>query len=166
MRPLVFGVMAAFAVIGFYLGLIALTSDWYNAKAQFSDYRWWIISLAIGLGVQVALFTRMRRILAGSHLKGAASGMAASGGMSGAAMALCCSHYLAALLPIIGLPFLSTAVAGLARYQTQFFLVGVISNLLGIAYMLRMLGKNGLLQELPMLGRYVGKFYRKQEVRQ
>ena len=145
------GVVAATAVVGFYLGLITLTSDWFNARAQFFDYRGWILALAVGLGLQVSLFTHIRRVLAGLRIKGSAKGMAASGSVSGVAMALCCSHYLAAILPAIGLPFLSGAVAGLAQYQTLFFLLGVVSNILGLAYMLRLMLKNGIihLQTLP-----------------
>lgn len=149
--PVIIGSVAALGVIGFYLGLLTLTSDWSNAVYQFSDYRWWIAALAIGLGIQVGLFVRMRQAASGLRLKWAASGMAASGGVSGVAMALCCSHYLAAVLPFIGLPFLSTAVAGLEQYQTQFFTLGVISNLLGMGYMLRILAKNGLLPDLPIM---------------
>ena len=155
-KPFIYGSTAAFVMVGFYLGLITLTSDWYNAKAQFNEYRWWVIALAVGLGIQVSLFTRMRQAMTTMHLKGAASGMAASGGMSGVAMALCCSHYLAGLLPLIGLPFLSTAIAGLARYQTEFFLVGLISNLLAMTYMVWMMFKRGLISELPLLHPYRG----------
>lgn len=141
---LIWAVAAAMGVIGFYLGLITLTANWANAVYQFGEYGGWVISLALGLGVQVGLFTHVRAVMAGVSLKGAASGMAASGGVSGVAMALCCSHYLAVILPAIGLPFLSGAVAGLAEYQTVFFVIGVISNMLGIAYMLRLMVKNGI----------------------
>lgn len=150
-KPVIIGGAAALGVIGFYLGLITLTSDWSNAIYQLSDYRWWIAALAIGLGIQVGLFVRMRQAASGLRLKGAASGVAASGGVSGVAMALCCSHYLAAVFPLIGLPFLSTAVAGLDQYQTQFFVLGVFSNFLGMAYMLRVMSKNGLLPRLPII---------------
>ena len=141
---MVWSVAAALGVIGFYLGLITLTSNWSNAAYQFSEYGGWVIALALGLGVQVGLFTHMRAVMAGARLKGAASGMAASGGMSGVAMALCCSHYLAAILPAIGLPFFAGAVAGLVEYQTVFFIIGVTSNILGIVYMLRLMVKNGI----------------------
>lgn len=141
---MVWAVAAASGVIGFYLGLITLTSDWSNTAYQFSEFGGWVIALALGLGIQVGLFTHMRAVMAGARLKGAASGMAASGGASGVAMALCCSHYLAAILPAIGLPFFSGAVAGLVEYQTVFFVIGVISNMLGIAYMLRLMVKNGI----------------------
>lgn len=143
--PVLWGAAAALAVVGFYLGLITLTSDWSYAAYQFSQYGGWVITLAVGLSLQVGLFVRMRSIMAGRHTGGAGKGIAASGSMSGVAMAICCSHYLATVLPAIGLPFLSGAVAGLAQYQTAFFIVGVLSNLLGLAYMLGLMFRNGKL---------------------
>lgn len=144
-RPFIIGGAATLGILGFYLGLITLTSDWYNAKAQFGDYRWWLLSLAVGLGLQVGLFVHLRAFMTRAHIKGATSSVAASGGMSTLSMALCCSHYVAALLPTIGLPFLSTAVAGLAAYQVQFFMLGVASNIFGIIFMLRLMAKNGII---------------------
>ena len=143
--PVLWGAAAALVVVAFYLGLITLTSDWSYAVYQFSQYGGWVIALAVGLSLQVGLFTLMRSLMAGRHAKGAGKGIAASGSMSGVAMALCCSHYLATILPAIGLPFLSGAVAGLAQYQTAFFIVGSISNILGLAYMLRLMIRNGLI---------------------
>ncbi len=143
--PVLWGAAAALAVVAFYLGLITLTSDWSYAVYQFSQNGGWVIALAVGLSLQVGLFARMRNIMAGVKSKGAGKGIAASGSVSGIAMALCCSHYLATILPVIGLPFLSGAVAGLAEYQTAFFIVGIISNILGLAYMLRLMIKNGMI---------------------
>jgi len=137
LKPYAYGLLAGTAVIAFYLGLITLTSDWVNARYQFADYQWWVIALASGLGIQVTLFVSMRRQLNNQALKGAGASMATSGGMSATAMAICCSHYLATFLPAIGLPFLSAAAAGLEQYQVQFFMAGVVSNLIGIAIMLR-----------------------------
>lgn len=143
-KRIAWAVGTALCVVGFYLGLITLTSDFTNALYEFGDYGGWVVALAVGLGFQVALFTHMRAVMAGARVKGAASGMAASGGMSGVAMAACCSHYLAAILPAIGLPFFSGAVASLAEYQTAFFAFGVLSNLLGLGYMVRLMKKNGI----------------------
>lgn len=145
-RPYLVGVVAALSVVGFYLGLITLTSDWYNAKAQFREYGYWILALAVGLGVQAMLFSFLRAWHKGGSVKGAKCTLAASGGISTTAMAVCCSHYLFALLPALGLPFLSTAAASLADYQAYFFLVGVISNLFGIGLMIRMMDKSGMIQ--------------------
>jgi copper chaperone CopZ len=143
--PLMIGAAAAIAVVGFYLGLITLVSDWYNARMQFEEYRWWILALAAGLGVQATLYAFLRIRLNGKNVKSAKSSLAASGGMSTASMAACCAHYLVAFLPALGLPFLSAAAAGLAEYQTQLFLLGVLSNLFGIGVMLRVMQKNGII---------------------
>jgi len=144
--PFLIGIVAALGVVGFYLGLLTLTSDWTNAKMQFIDYRWWIIALSIGLGLQVTLFLYMQKRLRGRKLKAAKSGLAASGGMSTASMAACCAHYLVPLMPALGLPFLSAAVAGIATYQTEIFMLGVVSNLFGLGVMLRLMQKNGILK--------------------
>ena len=146
-RSYLFGAVASIAIVGVYLGMNTLTADWYFAKIQFSEYRWWILTLAIGLGIQVTLFTLFRAQLRGQKMRGAKTTMAASGGMSATAMMACCSHYLATVIPALGLPFLSaTAVASIAEYQTYFFLAGVISCLVGIGLMLRMMEKHGMIQ--------------------
>jgi len=146
-RSYLFGAVASIAIVGVYLGMNTLTADWYFAKIQFSEYRWWIITLAIGLGIQVTLFTLFRAQLRGQKMRGAKTTMAASGGMSATAMMACCSHYLATVIPALGVPFLSAAaVASLAEYQTYFFLAGVISCLVGIGLMLRMMEKHGMIQ--------------------
>ena len=146
-RSYLYGAMASIAIVGVYLGMNTLTADWYFARIQFSEYRWWILTLAIGLGIQVTLFTLFRAQLRGQKIGAAKSSMAASGGMSATAMMACCSHYLATVIPALGVPFLSAAaVASLAEYQTYFFLAGVISCLVGIGLMLRMMEKHGMIQ--------------------
>lgn len=146
LRPYLMGVVVAIGVIGFYLGLITLTSDWYNARLEFKEYGIWILALAAGLGVQVTLFSLLRAWHQGVSMKAAKCSLAASGGMSTTAMAACCAHYLTVILPVLGLPFLSAAAAGLARYQTYFFLAGLLSNMFGIGLMLRMMTRNGMIQ--------------------
>jgi cation transport ATPase len=144
-KPYIFGVTAAVGVIGFYLGLLTLVSDWYNATSQFAQYWGWIIALATGLGVQTTLFTHIKGQLKGKTTTAAKSSLAASGGLSTASMAACCAHYLVAFLPAFGLPFFSAAAAGLAEYQMEFFFLGVISIIFGIVVMIQTMNKNGLI---------------------
>jgi predicted cobalt transporter CbtA len=93
----------------------------------------------------VTLFALFRAHLRGKKKTAANSSMAASGGVSAVAMMACCSHYLATLIPLLGVSFLSaTAVASLAQYQPYFFLAGVVSCLFGIALMVRMMRKHGM----------------------
>lgn len=146
-RSYLYGALASIAIVGVYLGMNTLTADWYFARVQFSEYRWWILTLAIGLGIQVTLFTLFRARLRGQKMRAAKSTMAASGGMSVTAMMACCAHYLATVIPALGVSFLSAAaVASIAEYQTYFFLAGVLSCLVGIGLMLRMMGKHGMIQ--------------------
>lgn len=152
--PYLIGALAAAGVIGFYLGLQTLASDWSSARLQFDAYRWWILALAAGLGIQATLFSIFRRRVGHTGKKEKCT-MAASGGMSGTAMAACCAHYLVPILPLIGLPFLSSAAASLAQYQTYFFLAGVISSLFGIGYMLRTMNKAGLIDLRIFLDRII-----------
>ena len=157
-RAYLLGVLASFAIVGIYLGMNTLTSDWYFARVQFSEYRWWIISLAIGLGIQVALFTLFRAHLRGKKKTAANSTMAASGGVSAVAMMACCSHYLATLIPLLGVSFLSeTAVASLEQYQVYFFLAGIVSCLFGIGLMVRMMRKHGMFKTgVPKVLAHIG----------
>ena len=160
-RSYLFGVIASFAIVGVYLGMNTLTADWYFARIQFSEYRWWIITLAVGLGIQVTLFTLFRAHLRGLKMKAAKSSMAASGGVSATAMMACCSHYLATVIPALGVPFLSaSAVASLAEYQTYFFLAGLISCLVGIGLMLRMMAKHGMIRDLTLKSFFIFKLGR------
>ncbi|MFA5180539.1 MAG: YHS domain-containing protein [Syntrophales bacterium] len=144
--PFIIGIAAALGVVGFYFSLLTLTSDWNNAKMLFGEYRWWIIALSLGLGIQAALFSYLRRQLRLAHMRGAKTSLAASGGVSTAAMAACCAHYLVPLVPALGLPFLSATVAGIAEYQSVFFFLGVLSNLFGIGFMLRLMSRNGIIK--------------------
>jgi hypothetical protein len=59
--PFLIGIAAALGIFGLYFGLLTLTSDWNNAKMQFAEYRWWIIALSAGLGIQAALFSFLRK---------------------------------------------------------------------------------------------------------
>ena len=143
-RTLLWGLAAAAAVVGFYLGLNTLTADWFFAKAQFNDYRWWLIALAAGLGLQVTLYTSFRSQMQGAGRKSAAASMTTSGGVSAASMAACCAHYMVAFLPAFSVPFFSAAAASLERYQKFFFLAGIVSCALGLVLMIRLFRKNGI----------------------
>jgi copper chaperone CopZ len=155
LSPYLIGAAAALGVVGFYLGLLTLTSDWHNALHEFREYSLWILALAAGLGLQATLFLHFRAWHGGGSMKGAKCSLATSGGMSTAAMAACCSHYLLLVFPALGLPFLSSAAAGLANYQTYFFLAGILSNLFGIGYMLRLMIRSGMIRIEALEGRMI-----------
>ncbi len=129
-KPAILGLFGVLGLILFYFAVLTLLSGWNFAKIQFFGDWYWIVGLSIGFGIQVFLFTYLKAKK--NQLSG--KGMAVSGAVSGTAMIACCSHYLANILPLIGIA--GTAVV-LGQYQTEFFVVSLMANLAGIAYMVK-----------------------------
>ncbi len=128
-RAIAAGVLALGILMGVYFGLLTLVSDWAFAREQFDAYWPYIIALAAGFGIQVALFVYLHRLVhgTGAHAKV----VAVSGTASATAMVSCCAHYLVILLPVLGATGLVTLVS---QYQVELFWVGLVSNAAGIAY--------------------------------
>lgn len=124
------GFLAALSLLIFYFSIVTLISGWDFAQSQFSKYWYFIIVLAFGFGIQVGLYAYLKNSIRKQNIS--AKVLAVSGSASGAAMITCCSHYLANVLPILGISGFITFVT---QYQVQFFWVGLALNLVGIAYM-------------------------------
>jgi len=121
MFPYFLGVSASLGLLAFYIGIMTLTGDWYYAQTQFEHFRWWIIALSIGVGIQSILFVLLRRGLKGKERNAARSTLVASGSVSSASMVVCCLHHLTDLVPVLEF---SVLAAGLQKYQTLSFLGG------------------------------------------
>lgn len=123
------GVLATVGLLGFYFLILSLVSDWAFAVDQFATFRYYIISLAIGFGIQIGLYTYLRSAIQSHCSSGKV--VAVSGTTSTVAMISCCAHYLANILPVIGAAGLITLVG---QYQVELFWVGLASNAAGILY--------------------------------
>ena len=129
LRSVLKGILGAFALLGFYFLVLSLVSGWNFTISQFNDNWYWVLGLSFGFGIQISIFIYLRAL----HREQASKKVvAASGATSTIAMLACCSHYLVSVLPIIGISGLAIIIS---QYQTEIFIVAVISNLLGIAYM-------------------------------
>jgi Cu+-exporting ATPase len=93
------GLTATVILLSFYFGTLTLVSGWSFTVQQFGAYWPFLVALAIGFGIQVSLFSYLRRAV---HAAGSAKVMVTTGTTSGAAMLSCCAHYLANLLPVLG----------------------------------------------------------------
>jgi len=93
------GLTATAILLSVYFGVLTLVSGWSFTVQQFGGYWPFLVALAIGFGIQVGLFSYLRRAV---HAAGSAKVMAATGTTSGAAMVSCCTHYLVNLLPVLG----------------------------------------------------------------
>jgi Cu+-exporting ATPase len=128
-RPAGAGVGAFGALLVLYFGALTLVSGWSFTLSQFSDFWYYIVPLAAGFGLQVALFLKLREVV--SRAKEAGALIAASGTTSTAAMISCCAHYLANVAPVLGATGL---VAFAAQFQVELFWVGLAFNAAGIAF--------------------------------
>lgn len=128
-RPAGFGAGAFGVLLALYFGVLTLVSGWSFTVSQFVEFWYFIVPLAAGFGVQVALFLKLREVV--SRAKEAGAVIAASGTTSTAAMISCCAHYLANVAPVLGATGL---VAFAAQFQVELFWVGLAFNAAGIGY--------------------------------
>ena len=128
-RPAGAGVGAFGALLVLYFGVLTLVSGWSFTLSQFSEFWYYIVPLAAGFGLQVALFLKLREVV--GRAKQAGTVIAASGTTSTAAMISCCAHYLANVAPVLGATGL---VAFAAQFQVELFWVGLAFNAAGIAF--------------------------------
>ncbi len=129
LKPAAMGVLATASLLGFYFLILSLVSDWAFAVDQFATFRYYIVSLAAGFGIQIGLYTYLRSAIENHCATGKV--VAVSGTTSTVAMISCCTHYLMNILPVIGATGLITLVG---QYQVELFWVGLVSNGAGILY--------------------------------
>lgn len=129
LKPILCGILASGLLLGIYFAVLTLVSGWNFAQDQFSQFWYFVVSLAIGFGIQIGLYSYLRNLIKGMHREGKILGV--TGTTSTAAMISCCTHYLANLLPVLGTVGIVTFVA---QYQVELFWVGLLFNLGGILY--------------------------------
>lgn len=128
-KAILAAIASALALLGLYFGALSLVSGWDFTVEQFLTYRYFVIALAAGFGVQAGLFMQLRALVRGARKQGVV--LATSGTASTAAMVSCCTHYLANIAPIIGAAGLVTFAT---QYQVELFWVGLAFNGAGIFY--------------------------------
>lgn len=127
--PVFYGTLASVILLGVYFAILTLVSGWDFAQIQFATYWYFIVSLAVGFGVQIALYQYIKSLVYEGRGMGKIVGV--SGTTSTAAMVSCCAHYLVNLVPILGVTGLATFIA---QYQIKIFWVGLAFNIFGIVF--------------------------------
>jgi P-type Cu+ transporter len=128
-KPLRNGAIAAVLLLALYFSALTLVSGWDFTVTEFGRFWFFVVPLAAGFGVQVALYSRLHALVGATQKAGAM--VTASGATSTAAMVSCCAHYLVNLAPVLGATGL---VALAAQFQVEFFWVGLGFSALGIAF--------------------------------
>ena len=123
------GLLGTSLLLVFYFVIVTSISGWNFAQDQFLRFWYFILVLAFGFGIQVGFYSYLKSAV---HQNVSAKVVATSGATSTAAMISCCAHYLANILPILGITGLITLIT---QYQIQLFWAGLAANLTGILYM-------------------------------
>jgi hypothetical protein len=129
------GFAGALALVGFYLAIVTWAQGPQHALELLWSDRLFVGLISAGFGTQVGLFVYLRllqRAMARESVALAGAGTATSS----VSMIACCAHHLADVLPIVGLSGLALF---LVEFRTPLMLLGIATNLVGIAIMLRQL---------------------------
>ncbi len=141
-KPLIWGFVGSLSLFGVYFLILTILNSVVHAWQQYKIFWLWMSTLILGFGVQVGMFAYLRGYKKVQLFSGAStSTVIATGGVSTGSMVACCLHHATDVLPILGL---SAATIFLSKYQTFFLGIGVISNLVGITFMLSTIQKHHL----------------------
>ncbi len=133
--PVGAGLLAALALVGLYLDLVAWAQGFAHARELLWDDRYFVAAIAGGFGLQAGLFVYVRRLLS-RRGRGSAAAVTATGtGTSSAAMIACCAHHATDALPLLGL---SGAAIFLNDYRIPLMAASLAVNAAGVAFMLRL----------------------------
>lgn len=136
-HPAVIGLLAAAGFVLAYLAIVGIASrSLVHAWQQLQADALMILPLSAGLGVQIGLYAYLRRLQ--RDLSGARPALAvtaAGTGTSTVTMIACCAHHVTDILPFVGL---TAAAAFLTEFRTPFLGFGIVSNLIGVAIVLRL----------------------------
>lgn len=135
-KPIFYGALASAILLGVYFTVLTLVSGWNFTKSEFSTFWYFIISLAVGFGIQIGLYTYLKNLIRNKDGGGKVLGI--TGTTSTTAMISCCAHHLTNILPVLGAIGVVTFVA---QYQIQLFGVGLAFNVGGIFYMINKINK-------------------------
>ncbi len=124
-------VVAVILLLLFYFVIVTVVSGFPFAVSQFKSYWYFLVSLALGFGIQIGLYTNLKRLVENSSMKMGGKTVAVTGATSTLAMISCCAHYLANIVPILGIAGALTIVA---QYQIEIFWVGLAFNIFGIVF--------------------------------
>lgn len=143
--------LGSVALLTLYMTILVLGNSWEHAVQQVVDWWPWVSVQTIGFGIQVGLFLHIREINKMGDWRGPSSSIALGGGMSAGSMVACCLHHVTDILPIVGF---SAATLFLTQYQSVFMTLGVLSNIVGLLFMVEMMYNYS---DFELLGARIGK---------
>lgn len=125
------GILATASLLAAYFLIVGAISGFAFALAQFLMYWYFLGSLAVGFGIQIGLYLYLKYLVANNSTAMGDKTVAVTGTTSTLAMISCCAHYLANIVPVLGI---AGALTIIAQYQVKIFWVGIAFNVFGILY--------------------------------
>ena len=147
------GATGSLALFLVYILVLTIFESFGYAMQQLTQWIYWIVPLTVGFGIQVGLYSHIRAAFRARVDTAATGSVAASGGISTTSMIACCLHHLTDVLPILGL---SAATVVLIQYQSIFMALGLLSNIVGITFMLMVMQQHGV----PVENEFAKKIFR------
>lgn len=125
------GFVATASLLLVYFLIVSVVSGFKFALSQFGSYWYFLISLAVGFGIQIGLYSYLKQLVKNSTMSMPGKTVAVTGTTSTLAMISCCAHYLVNIVPILGI---TSALSVIAAYQVQIFWIGLLFNIFGVAF--------------------------------
>lgn len=136
---IIVGIISTAGLFLFYaLTMRFLAGSWDAVWWQFRQLWYLMLPLIAGFGIQIGLFSYIKLLSRSANNKM----MAASSATSTVGMIACCAHHAVDIAPYLGISVLSL---WLTTYQKQLLLIGIVSNLMGIIYLIKTIKKQALI---------------------
>ncbi len=129
LRACIYGVLASLILMSIYATMLSLISGFAFLQNEFAKYGYFTVTLALGFGVQVGLYSYLALMLKQRNQHASKGVVATTGTTTTFAMISCCTHYVANILPIIA----TTGIVSLVgQYQVSLFWISIAMNMAGI----------------------------------
>lgn len=138
--PIATGLLGSGLLLSIYFVIVSWLESYQHALDLFWQDRFIVIPISIGFGVQIAIYTILKKqlFIPVTNIGPSRPLMGAGGTTSTIAMVACCAHHVTDVLPIIGL---TAAASFLAKYRLAFMKFGLSTTVVGIVVMLFILFK-------------------------
>ena len=143
--PMVAGILAAFLMVGVYLGVLSVLQSPGHAIEQLLTDAPWVGLVAVGFGIQIGLYSYLRLAIRAARAAGATAVAGSGTGTSTLGMLACCAHHLTDVAPLVGLTgasSLSGAIGFFTEWKYAFIGLGLVMNLIGIVVTIRTIRKS------------------------
>ncbi len=147
------GFIAFVFLLAFYILVNYAAAGYEGVIWNLRGYWMYVFPISAGFGLQIALYTHIK-----SYRESCKS--IATGGISAGSMVACCLHHVTDAVPLLGV-----GISYFLTLYTEFFLlIGVLSSVVGVVWMLSTIQKNALFEDSSFLAKIMFVDYEKLKI--